>query len=75
MLLTRRFAAAATVSLPVAGACLALLFSATGARAQAPSGGGCDDAAEVTVLPAPAAPWQGAPLRVLIVSELSLIHI
>ena len=70
MLLTRQFAAAATASLPVAGACLALLFSAPGAHAQAPSG--CDDATEVTVLPAPAAPWQGAPLRVLVVSEKPL---
>jgi len=68
MLLTRRFAAAARTSLPVAGACLALLLFATGAQAQAPSAA-CADAAGVTVLPAPLAPWQGAPLRVLVVSE------
>jgi hypothetical protein len=59
----RRFAAAATAVLPLA--LLALLFSSTDSRAQ----GGCDDAAELAMLPSPIVPWKGAPLRVLFTAE------
>src|SRR6266545_4843329 len=68
---TRRFAAAATASLLIAGACFALLFPVVPARAQAPVGS-CEDAAELAVLPSPVAPWKGAPLRVLFAAEKPL---
>jgi hypothetical protein len=64
-----RFAAAATALLPIATAFL--FFSAAESRAQGPSGR-CEDAAEIAVLPSPAAPWKGAPLRVLFVAEKPL---
>ena len=54
--------------LPVAGALLVFLCAAVDARAEDPSGG-CEDAAEVAVLPSPMAPWKGAPLRVLVAAE------
>jgi hypothetical protein len=59
MLLARRFAAAATVL---------FLFSTVDSPAEAASGN-CPDAAELTVLPSPIAPWKGAPLRVMVVAE------
>jgi len=65
----RRSVAAVRAVLPVAGACIALLFSAAAAQAQA---GGCADAAEVAVLPSPLAPWKGAPLRVIMAAEKPL---
>ncbi|MFZ3177617.1 MAG: hypothetical protein WA150_06645, partial [Methylovirgula sp.] len=55
-----------------------MLSSAFGAPAEAASGS-CEDAAGLSVLPAPLAPWKGAPLRVLVAAgkplqgELSLI--
>ncbi len=67
----RRFSAAATAFLPFAGACLALLFSAVDARAQG-AARGCEDAAEIAVLPSPIAPWKGAPLRVIVAAEKPL---
>lgn len=57
-----RFAAAATA---------ALLFTAASSLAVA-APGPCGDAAEISVLPSPAAPWRGVPLRVMIVSEKPL---
>ena len=71
MLLARRFAAAATAVLPIAGAFFILLFSAVESRA-APTVGTCDDAAELAVLPSPVAPWKGAPLRVIFAAEKPL---
>jgi hypothetical protein len=62
MLLARRFAAAATAL---------LLFSIVDSPAQAASAA-CGDAAELTVFPSPIAPWKGAPLRVMIVTEKPL---
>jgi len=59
----RQFAAV-TASLLVASA----FFVAADARAEG-SSGGCEDAAEVAVLPAPIAPWKGAPLRVIFATE------
>ena len=40
-------------------------------QAQAPAGI-CKDSAELTVLPSPLAPWTGAPLRVMVVTEKPL---
>jgi hypothetical protein len=62
MLRIRQFAAAATALLPLASALL--ILSGASARAQ----GACD-ANDVSVLPAPLAPWKGAPLRVIFASE------
>src|SRR3954468_8275834 len=66
LLIVRRFAAV-TASVLITGASFALVCS-TPARAQA----ACEDAAEVSVLPAPAAPWKGAPLRVIFAAEKPL---
>ena len=71
MILARRFAAAVTASLPIAGVFCVFLFPAVQARAQNPSGG-CEAAAEVAILPSPLAPWKGAPLRVLVAAEKPL---
>jgi hypothetical protein len=59
MLLARWFAAAAFG---------ALLFPAMGSSAVAQAAA-CAEAADLTVLPSPAGPWTGAPLRVMVVSE------
>jgi hypothetical protein len=68
MLLARWFAVMATALFPVAGGFAGLLASAVPAAASA----GCGDAADVTVLPSPLAPWKGAPLRVMVVAEKPL---
>jgi hypothetical protein len=65
---TRKFAAAATAPMLIAGAFFAFLFAA---ESQA-EGGVCEDAAQITVLPSPIAPWKGAPLRVIFVAEKPL---
>ncbi len=65
---TRRFAAAATALLPIAGACFVFLFSVVDSRAQGASGT-CEEAAELAVLATPITPWKGAPLRVLFAAE------
>ncbi len=67
MFSTSRFAAAATASLLVPGALSALLISAV--NAQAKDSVNCEEAAEVSVLPAPMTPWKGAPLRVIFAAE------
>ena len=78
LFVTRRSAAAVTAAMLITTAFLVLLVSAVDARAQS-SPGSCQGAADVAVLPAPVAPWQGAPLRVIfaaekpIAGELSLI--
>lgn len=64
----RRFPAAVTALLPVAGAALVVLFAIGPARAQTASAQ-CEEAAEIAVLPSPVSPWKGAPLRVLIAAE------
>ncbi|MFZ0764632.1 MAG: hypothetical protein WAN01_12125, partial [Bradyrhizobium sp.] len=64
MLLGRRIAAATTAFTLIAGG----FFSVAGsAAAAAPDS--CAEAAEVTVLPSPLAPWTGAPLRVMVIAE------
>jgi hypothetical protein len=75
MVPARTFVAAATALLPVAGALSVFLFAAAGAQAQGTSTsrpGTCDDAAELTVLASPIAPWTGAPLRVMLTAEKPL---
>ena len=67
MLLRRGFAVAATASLLVIGGFVASLISAAGAVAA-----NCGDAADITVLPSPFAPWKGAPLRVMVITEKPL---
>jgi hypothetical protein len=47
-----------------------LLFSIMDSPAQAT--GNCSDATELTVVPSPLAPWKGAPLRVMVVTEKPL---
>ena len=68
----RQFAAStATALLLIASAFFGLPGSVIDARAQG-STGPCDDAAGIAVLPSPIAPWKGAPLRILFVTETSL---
>jgi hypothetical protein len=64
MLQIRRITATLAAMLPLAGAFL--VFSGANAMAQ---GGACDEAADIAVLPAPIAPWKGAPLRVIVAAE------
>jgi hypothetical protein len=63
MLLASRFAAAAATAL--------FLFVTVESPAKAASDS-CGDAAELSVLPSPLAPWKGAPLRVMVVTEKPL---
>jgi len=66
MLRVSWFVTAATALLPVAAGFGALLFWA----AQSPAfAADCAEVADLTVLPSPAAPWTGAPLRVMVVAE------
>ena len=67
----RQFAFAATALLLVASAFFVSLFSAAASRAER-SSGICEETAEVAVLPSPSAPWNGAPLRVLVAAEKPL---
>ena len=71
MLLARRLAAAATALSLIAGGFYILLAAAAVSPAEA-AGDSCGDAADLTVLPSPVAPWKGAPLRVMVVSEKPL---
>jgi hypothetical protein len=64
----RRFSAALTTSLLIAGG---FLFPIADAQAQGASGV-CADAAELAVLSSPIAPWKGAALRVAFVAEQPL---
>jgi hypothetical protein len=51
-----------------AAAAAAFIFATVNPSAEAaPSA--CEGAAEIQVLPSPAAPWKGAPLRVMIITE------
>jgi hypothetical protein len=69
--LARSFAAFVTASLLIVGAFFISVFSTVDSRAEAASAS-CEDATEVAVLPAPIAPWQGAPLRILVAAEKPL---
>ncbi len=57
--------------LSLIAAAAALQFSTIDVRAQ-DSSAACADAPELAILPAPAAPWTGAPLRVLFAGEKPL---
>jgi hypothetical protein len=67
LLRARRHFGAPTALLLIAGAVSGFVCSTGEVRAQAT--GGCDQALGVAVLPAPLAPWKGAPLQVLFVAE------
>jgi hypothetical protein len=67
--LAHRSAAAAVLTL-IAGVALLVLLPLRGARAEASSA--CEEAAELSVLPSPIAPWKGAPLRILVAAEKPL---
>lgn len=71
MPLAHRFAFAATAALLIGGASVSLISSKARAQAQTPVSA-CNDASEIAVLPAPFAPWKGAPLRVLVAAEKPL---
>ena len=71
MFVARQFAAAVTASLLIAGAFFVLLFSVVDSQAKGPSGS-CADAGELAVLPSPATPWKGVPLRVVFAVESPL---
>jgi hypothetical protein len=71
MLFARWLAVVATASLPVAGGLATLPFLAADSPAIAASAS-CGEAADLTVLPSPFAPWKGAPLRVMVVAEKPL---
>lgn len=62
MRLASRFAAAATA---------AFIFATFASPAEAASAS-CGEGAELLVLPSPIAPWKGAPLRVMMISEKPL---
>ena len=64
----RPFAAAKAALLLIAGAFCAFLLSTEASRAQDVSGS-CDSPSEIAVLSTPAAPWKGAPLRVIFAME------
>ncbi len=55
----------------IAGTLLGFSLSVATARAQT-AANTCEDAAELAVLPSPAAPWKGAPLRVVFAGEKPL---
>ncbi len=67
MSLTRLCAPATVLSL-IAAASFAFVFSGTASQAQSPQGS-CEETADLAILPAPLAPWKGAPLRVFIAAE------
>ncbi len=52
----------------IAGAFFTFLFSTEALKAQDFSSS-CENAAEISVLSSPAAPWKGAPLRVIVAAE------
>jgi hypothetical protein len=66
---TRALAAAATALALPATAVFLLLVSIQAPRAQIAAGEACTDPADLAVLPAPLAPWKGAPLRIVVAAE------
>jgi hypothetical protein len=71
----RRFVPTVTALLPIVGACFVCLFWALFLAADARAEGlfgSCEDSADIAVLSAPAAPWTGAPLRVIVAAEKPL---
>ena len=70
VLLARQFIGAATTALSLIGGFLPAL-AAGNAQAQG-SAPACDAPGEIALLPSPWAPWKGAPLRVMLVTEKPL---
>ena len=68
MFLARRFAAAATALLLIAGTSVVVFLSIVSSQAQGALGA-CEDAADLAVLPSPVTPWKGVPLRVVFAAE------
>src|SRR5438874_12677586 len=71
MFSARQFIGAATTALSLITGAFLLALAAGNARAQG-SAPACDAAGEVALLPSPWAPWKGAPLRVMLVTEKPL---
>ena len=67
----RQFAPAATALALFAGALFVPLVTAADARAESPAKD-CAGTLQIGFLPAPFAPWKGAPLRVLVAGEKPL---
>jgi len=68
LFLARRFAAAVTALLPMAGAFFIFVFPVVDSQAK----GICGDDTNTAVLSSPIAPWKGAPLRVVFAAEKAL---
>jgi hypothetical protein len=71
MLSARQFIAAVTTALSLITGTFLLALAAANARAKG-SAPACDAAGEIALLPSPWAPWKGAPLRVMLVTEKPL---
>ena len=71
VLSARQFIRAATTALSLITGVFLLALAAGNARAQG-SPPACDAAGEIALLPSPWAPWKGAPLRVMLVTEKPL---
>ena len=71
VLSARQFIGAATTALSLITGVFLLALAAGNARAQG-SAPACDAAGEIALLPSPWAPWKGAPLRVMLVTEKPL---
>src|SRR5258708_4214496 len=71
VLLARQFIGAATTALSLITGAFLLALAAGNAQAQG-SAPVCDAAGEIALLPSPWAPWKGAPLRVMLVTEKPL---
>src|SRR6516225_2734469 len=71
VLSARQFIGAATTALSLITGAFLLALAAGNARAQG-SASVCDAAGEIALLPSPWAPWKGAPLRVMLVTEKPL---
>src|SRR5215467_8125991 len=71
VLSARQLIGAATTALSLITGAFLLALAAGNARAQG-SVPACDAAGEIALLPSPWAPWKGAPLRVMLVTEKPL---
>src|SRR5499433_970820 len=71
VLSARQLIGAATTALSLITGAFLLALAAGNARAQG-SASVCDAAGEIAFLPSPWAPWKGAPLRVMLVTEKPL---
>jgi hypothetical protein len=72
VLSARQFIGDATTALLLITGAFLLALAAGNARAQGSATPACDAAGEIALLPSPWAPWKGAPLRVMLVTEKPL---